>query len=156
MVDVDYFLGTAFTWIKHKDRNISVHICQFSFTEFIAHWFSVQSSNKVPNMTPYCSGSPIDSIPIVDHLDPDLPCWREVYHIIVGCINWLETCTRPEISPALTFLASYINSPHPQHYKSVVHALKYLTSTNEYIISSHSHSSSTMREFNHFPYHHDK
>ena len=28
MVDVEYFLGTAFTWLKHKDRNISVHLCQ--------------------------------------------------------------------------------------------------------------------------------
>ena len=32
MGDVNYFLGTAFTWIQHKDVNISVHICQSAFT----------------------------------------------------------------------------------------------------------------------------
>ena len=53
MRDVDYFLGNAFTWIHHKDGKIFVHICQSAFTEFSAHWFSVQSANKVPNMTPY-------------------------------------------------------------------------------------------------------
>ena len=30
--DADYFFGTAFTWIHHKDGNISVHLCQSAFT----------------------------------------------------------------------------------------------------------------------------
>ena len=124
MGDVEYFLGTVFTWIQHKDGNISVHICQSAFTEFTAHRFSVQSTNKFPNMTPYCSGFPIDSISPVDPLNPDIPCRRQVYKSIVGCINWLATCTRPGIAPVLTLLASYRNSPHPQHYKASVHALK--------------------------------
>ena len=82
-------------------------------------------------MTPYRSSFPIDSIPPVDPLDPDLPCQRQVYQSIFGCINWLANFTRPDIAPVITVLASYSNSPHPQHYKAVVNALKYLTSTNE-------------------------
>ena len=89
-----------------------------------AHWFPGQSSNKVPNMTPYRSGSPIDSIPPGDPLDPDLNRRRQVYQSIVGCINWIVTCTRPDIAPVLTLLASYSNSPHPQHYKAAVNSLK--------------------------------
>ena len=107
-------------------------------------------------MTPYRSGFPIDSIPPVDPLGPDLPRQRQVYHITFGCINWLATCIRPDIVPALEFLASYINSPHPQHYKAAFHALKYLTSTNEYSISFHSKSSATIQSFNHFTHHHDR
>ena len=68
MGDIDYFLGTAFTWLQQKDRNISVQLCQSSFTEFTVHRFSVQSANKVTNMKPYCSSFPIDSIPPVDPL----------------------------------------------------------------------------------------
>ena len=79
-------------------------------------------------MTPYRSGFPIDSIPPVDQLDPDIPRQRQVYQIIVGWINWLAICTHPDISPALTFLASYSNAPHPQHYKAAFHTLKYLMS----------------------------
>ena len=74
--DVDYFLGSAFNWLQHKDGNISVHLCQSEFKEFTAHWFSVQSENKVTNITPYRSSFPIGSIPPVDPLDPDLPCQR--------------------------------------------------------------------------------
>ena len=73
MGNVDYFLGIAFTWIQHADGNISVHLLQLEFTEFAAHQFSVHTSNKVPNMTHYRSGFPIDSIPPVDPLNPDLP-----------------------------------------------------------------------------------
>ena len=79
MGDVNYYLGTAFTWLQNKDGNIYVHLCQLSFTEFTAHRFLVQIVNKVPNMTPYRSGFPIDSIPPVDPLDPDLPRRRQVY-----------------------------------------------------------------------------
>ena len=130
MGDVDYLLGTAFTWLQHKDGNISVHICQSVFTSFTAHRLSVQSAIRVPNMTPYRSGFPIDSIPPVDPLDPHINRRRQFYQSIVGCINVLATCTRPDIASVLAFLASYSNSLHPQHYKAVVHALKYLTSTN--------------------------
>ena len=72
MGDVDYFLGTLFTWLKHKDVNISVHLRQSAFTEFTACRFSVHTSNKVTDMTPYRSGFPIGSIPSVEPLDPDL------------------------------------------------------------------------------------
>ena len=109
-------------------------------------------------MTPYCFGFPIDSIPPIDPLDPGLNLnrRRQVYQSIVGCINWLATFIRPDIATVLTFLASYINSPHPQHCKSSVHALKYLTSTNEYGISFHSESLAKIQAFNHFPHHHDR
>ena len=154
MGDVDYFLGTAFTWLKNKYRNISVHICHSALTEFTAHWFLFHTSNKVPSMTQYCSGSPIDSIPPVDPLNPDLPRQKQAYHIIVGCINWLLTCTCPDISPVLNFLASYRNANQPQHYKATVHDLKWLTSTNEYGISFQSQSSSKIQAFNNPPNHH--
>ena len=39
MGDVDYFLGTAFTYLQHKDGNISVHLFQSAFTEFTARRF---------------------------------------------------------------------------------------------------------------------
>ena len=111
MVDVEFLLGTEFTCLKHKDSNISVYICQSTFTEFTAHRFLVHTANKVTNMTPYCSGFPINYIPPVDPLDPDLPRQKQVYQSIVGCINWLANFTRPDVAPALTFIALYSNAP---------------------------------------------
>ena len=87
MGDVNYFLGTTFTWLYHKDENISFHLCQLAFTEFTSHRFLAQSANKVPNIFLYRSGFPIDSIPPVDPLNPDLPRQRKFYQSIFGCIT---------------------------------------------------------------------
>lgn len=156
MGEVDFFLGSAFTWTKHNDGNLSVHMCQSAFTDFTAHRFGVDKYNLTPNMTPYRSGLPIDSIPPPASDDPDLARRTKVYQRIVGSINWLATCTRPDVAPVLTFLATYTNSPSQQHYKAAVHALKYIVSTAEYGISFHSDACQTLQAFNHFPHHHDK
>ena len=107
-------------------------------------------------MTPYRSGIPIDSIPDAPKDDPDQKRRTKIYQSIVGCINWLATCTRPDISPCLTFLASYNQRPSHGHYQAALHALKYLYSTADYGISFHSNASNTIQAFNHFPSHHDK
>ena len=112
MGNVEYFLGKYFNCITHKDRDILVHLSQSAFTEFTAHHFYNHKSDKVHNMNPYRSGYPINSIPPVDYLEPDLPCQKQVYQIIVRCINWLATCTLPDISPTLTLIASYNNATH--------------------------------------------
>ena len=75
-------------------------------------------------------GLPIDSIPPVELLCTDITRLKQVYQSIVGCINWPETCTWPDIAPAQKFIDSYINYTHPQHYKATVHSNKYITSTN--------------------------
>ena len=41
MGDVDYFLGSAFTWKRLPDGHISVHLCQSAFTEFTSQCFGI-------------------------------------------------------------------------------------------------------------------
>ena len=156
MGDVDFFLGTAFTWLRHDDGNLSVHLSQTAFTEHTAHRFGIDAMTKVPNMTPWRSGLPIDSIPPPDPGDPDLARRTKVYQSIVGSINWLATCSRPDVSPVLTFLVSYSHAPAHQHYKAALHCLKYLYSTSKHGISFHSNCASTLQAHNQFPNHHDK
>ena len=156
MGDVDYLLGTAFTWKRHTNGELSAFLSQTAFTEYMAHRFAVDTMTPVPNMTPYRSGLPIDAIPPPNPKDPDLKRRTKCYQSMVGCINWLATCTRPDVSPVLTFLASYSTNPAHQHYKAALHVIKYLLSTSDYGISFHSHATSTVQAFNHFPHHHDK
>ena len=156
MGDADFFLGTAFTYLRHDDGNLSVHLSQSAFTEHTAHRFGIDSMTRVPNMTPWRSGLPIDSIPAADESDPDFKRRTKVYQSLVGSINWLAMCSCPDVSPVLTFLASYSHAPSHQHYKAAIHCLKYLYSTSTHGISYHSECESTLQAFNHFPHHHDK
>jgi hypothetical protein len=71
MGTVDYFLGTAFNWKQHADGNLSELLTQSAFVEYSAHRFAIDSLSPVPNMTPYRSGMPIDSIAPPDPKDPD-------------------------------------------------------------------------------------
>jgi hypothetical protein len=72
MGTLDYFLGTAFTWNRHDDGKLSVLLTQSAFIEYTAHRFAIDKLNPVPNMTPYRSGVPIESIAPSDPNNPDL------------------------------------------------------------------------------------
>ena len=63
MGDVDFFLGTAFTWQRLDDGSISVHLSQATFTEHLAHRFLVDTMNKTPNMTPSACPSTPSKLP---------------------------------------------------------------------------------------------
>ena len=100
--------------------------------------FVIDNFNQVPNMAPYRSGLPINYIALPQKYDPDLKHQTKSYQSIMGCINWLTTCTHTDVSPALMFLTSYSHAPSHQHYRSTVHKLKYLYSTCNYGISFNS------------------
>jgi hypothetical protein len=68
-------------------------------------------------MSPYHSGIPINSIAPPDKHNPDLKRHTKCYQSIVGSINWLSTCTQPNVAPVLAFLASYNNNPSHEHHK---------------------------------------
>jgi hypothetical protein len=72
MGTVDYFLGMAFQWNRHDDGELSVLLSQSAVVEYTAHRFAIDKLNPVPNMTPYCSGIPIDSLAPPAPDDPEL------------------------------------------------------------------------------------
>jgi len=53
-----------------------------------------------------------------------MQCW-------LGMINWLAMGTRPDLSTALSFLASHTSSPSPGHLDAVKHLGRYIKSTAE-------------------------
>ena len=79
MGDVDYFLRTTCTCNRQDDGHVSVRLAQTAFTKFTDHRFAVGRMSRVPNMTPYRSGLPINTIPSLDAKDPDLKCRTKVY-----------------------------------------------------------------------------
>ena len=117
-------------------------MCQRVFTEFVAHRFGVDKIHRSPSMTLCRSSMPIDSIPQPQAENPDLKRRTKVYQRLVGSINWLATCTRPDIAPLLTFLSTYNQAPHEQHYRAAIAGLRYLCLVADYGISFHSDAGS--------------
>ena len=48
---------------------------------------------------------------------------------IMGSLQWVSLCTRPDISTAVALLSQYQNSPSPGHLKVAKHIVKYLKGT---------------------------
>ena len=51
------------------------------------------------------------------------------YREVIGSLNYLMTCTRPDIATSLSMVARFLNAPTRQHWKCVKRILRYLVGT---------------------------
>lgn len=60
-----------------------------------------------------------------------MPCARP-YRELVGCLIYVSTCTRPDVSFAVNKHAQYFSDPSEEHYDSALRILSYLNSTKDF------------------------
>ncbi|PLW26977.1 hypothetical protein PCASD_23030 [Puccinia coronata f. sp. avenae] len=53
------------------------------------------------------------------------------YRRVVGLIQWLVQCTRPDLAFALSFLSQFLEDPWEAHYKAACHTLQYISATKD-------------------------
>ena len=63
------------------------------------------------------------------------------YRQAIGCLQYLVTCTRPDLATSVSILAQYTNGPTVAHWEAVVRIFGYLKGTRALGISYHSGSS---------------
>ena len=115
MGQVSHFLGIEFTWHFHDDGNISVHLTQQSFAENLVESMGFSDISLSSYVTPYRSGSPIDSIPAVSLTSSQQDTLRLQYQSLVGSLNWLAHTTHPDLSTVVSLLAQHQSNPSPGH-----------------------------------------
>ena len=54
------------------------------------------------------------------------------YRELVGALNWIATCTRPDISTAVSMLSQFCQNPSTSHWTSAKRVLRYLKATAEH------------------------
>uniref|UniRef100_A0A6N2M754 Retrovirus-related Pol polyprotein from transposon TNT 1-94 n=1 Tax=Salix viminalis TaxID=40686 RepID=A0A6N2M754_SALVM len=60
---------------------------------------------------------------------------RIPYASVVGSLNYVQTCTRPDISFAVGMLGRYQSNPGMDHWKAAKKVLRYLQGTKEYMLT---------------------
>uniref|UniRef100_A0A6N2K712 Integrase catalytic domain-containing protein n=1 Tax=Salix viminalis TaxID=40686 RepID=A0A6N2K712_SALVM len=60
---------------------------------------------------------------------------RIPYALVVGSLNYVQTCTRPDISFAVGMLGRYQSNPGMDHWKAAKKVLRYLQGTKEYVLT---------------------
>jgi hypothetical protein len=151
MGDAEFFLGLKFDWIMSDDGHVDCRISQEAYAHTIVNELGLSQANINPLMTPFRSGFPIDTIPVVD-MSPEsraplvgkMQCW-------LGMINWLTMGTRPDLSTVFSLLASHTNSPSPGHLDAVKHLGRYIKSTAELGLLFSSRRNVALESYVYFP-----
>nr|GEU56619.1 zinc finger, CCHC-type [Tanacetum cinerariifolium] len=55
--------------------------------------------------------------------------------LMIGCLMYAMTCTRPDIAFAVGKLSRYTSNPGIQHWQAILHVLKYLKKTMDYSLT---------------------
>ena len=149
MGDVSHFLGMKFTWSRTAS-SLSVHLSQGAFVDNLAFSTGLDPAYKTAPKTSYRSGLPIDSIPSVEMSSSDRDKLKLTMQQLMGSLQWLSHCTRPDISTATSILSKYQNSPSPGHIKAAKHIIRYLKGTSSYGITFNSNTDKLLQSFLHF------
>ena len=155
MGDVTHFLGIKFTWSK-SPTSLSVHLSQGSFVENLAYELGLDPDSKSAPKTPYRSGLPIDSIPTTPMSSSARETLKLKMQQIMGSLQWVSHCTRPDISTATSILAKYQNCPSHGHLQAAKYVVRYLKGTTSHGITFNSDSDHILQSFLHFPSHKQK
>jgi hypothetical protein len=133
MGDLLYYLGVHYDWQTTKDGRLTVHLSQEGHIYKMLENNNMRSTDShFPVSTPYRSGTPIDRIPHDGVTPEQKPQLVSSYQSIVGSLNWLSLSTRPDITTAVTLLASHLHNPSNGHLEAAQHVLCYLKGTPDW------------------------
>jgi hypothetical protein len=81
-----------------------------------------------------CNGAETPLPPKIHLTKEDCPSQPDAalgtkYRELVGVLQWLATCTRPDLAYAAQALARYNSNPGPSHWLAAKHTLRYLRKT---------------------------
>ena len=69
---------------------------------------------------------------------------------LMGSLQWLSHCTRPDISTVTTLLSKHQNSPSPGHIQAAKYVINYLKGTSSHGIHFTSSHDDIPQSFLHF------
>ncbi|WIA17281.1 hypothetical protein OEZ85_014150 [Tetradesmus obliquus] len=117
--EASYFLGMTVT---RDPAAATIHLQQEQYTKELIAKYGMSDSK--PRSTPLPTGIKLAA-------GEGEPLDTSVYHYgsVVGALNYLATCTRPDIAFASSLLCRYLSCPTKQHWQAAMSVLAYLNGT---------------------------
>ena len=148
---IDYFLGIKFTYKNHPDGTLSCHLSQEAFIDTLVSQCKLDSPHVTTPHTPYRSGLPVDKLYNEDYDHNTQRNLTAKMQYLIGCLTWLSTSTRPDISTITNILAKYLSKPTKAHIDAAKRVVRYLKGTRSYGIGFKSSSTTNLQTFVKFP-----
>ena len=120
--EVHYILGMA---IKRDRPKGTMFLSQHNYVENVLKRFRMESCNSVT--TPLAAGVKLSK---ATETENSVNC--NLYQQVIGCLTYLMTATRPDLSAAVNLLSQFMSNPNKEHWSSVKHILRYLRGTTEH------------------------
>jgi hypothetical protein len=118
MGEIDNILGMKVVRDRAQKK---IYLSQPAYVEKIIKKFPIPSNPHLKYATPLPDG--------YADVREGAPIDPTQYQGLVGCFQWLATCTRPDISYAASFLARYLTNPTDQHMQLALRTVGYLKYT---------------------------
>ena len=71
---------------------------------------------------------------------------KNLYQQAIGCLTYISTATRPDISAAVGVLSSYMSNPSKEHWNGVKRLLRYIKGTMNYGLKFKANESDGLNE----------
>ena len=126
MGPVTHFLGIKFDCLCDNANNLNIYMSQTAFIDSLTETANLTNANAVT--TPYHNGYPVDKIEPPP--TPASPSAILQMQQLLGSLQWLSQCTRPDISTITNLLAQYQSNPSYQHIEAARRVIKYLKGTS--------------------------
>jgi histone deacetylase 1/2 len=122
-----HYVGMKLTWLDHEP---AVILTQAAHVQEALDKFEQFMPDSSPKMIPMEAGLKMSmSGTSNDPTSPLLDVTRYPYRSLVGTLNYLACCTRPDIAYAVNQLAKYSNAPTEAHWETGLKCLRYLKGT---------------------------
>ena len=117
--------------VHHDRERKQVVLSQAAYTRKLLAAFGIDE-----NVT--SAATPLPPDPVFQKFD-GIASQEDSYRMmcICGGLQWLQTCTRPDIAFATNMLARYASNPSPEHISYANRVLRYLSGTIEMGITYH-------------------
>ena len=120
--EAHYILGMA---IKRDRSRGTMFLSQHNYVENVLKRFRMESCNPVS--TPLAAG-----VKLSKATEAEKSVDTNLYQQIIGCLTYMMTATRPDLSAAVNLLSQYMSSPNKEHWSAVKHILRYLRGTTKH------------------------
>jgi hypothetical protein len=118
------FLGMT---ISRDRANRTIKLAQMRKVQDLINQYGLKDGKTKP--------TPLGSLKLNKTAGTPLDAKDYTYSALVGSLNHLAVCTRPDISQAVGALSKYMASPTTAHWLAAKHVLRYLASTTDYGIT---------------------
>ena len=138
--EVSYVLGMR---VERDRSKKTIKLSQGAFVRSLLEKFGIEENVKTVQ-TPLPTGTALKKYEGVASA-----ATIKSYLTLVGSVQWLAICTRPDLSHAAGMLGRYSANPGPEHEQAAMHCLRYLAGTPDLGITYHGSDEVLMEGYDH-------